>query len=237
MAKYLIADFVVDFKNQYSFLEQQCKEYEYCGNRDAEIEIHISQEEIQKEYLNAQKKYSKGYIESICAYRKLCLLLPKQSAFLLHASVIAICNRGIAFLAPSGTGKTTHTKLWKQVWGNAVTIINGDKPIVRLQGENLYAYGTPWAGKENLQTNTKAKLTDICFIKQSEDNLITELDKQECIEPLMIQMLHPENPEAAMKTLELTDKVLKECHTWEIRCNTSPQAATEAYQMILGGLA
>ncbi len=235
MSLYSIADFIVEIQNKYDYLEKQCIEYKYNGNAPADFVIGVTDEDIRQERIQSGGVlYKDGYLESICAYRKLCLALPLKDAMLLHASVISFEGRGIAFLARSGVGKTTHTMLWKQVYREEVKIINGDKPIIRFIKGVPYAYGTPWAGKENLHINDKTVLTDICFIERNTENSVTKLEPDRCFDSLMLQLLHPSDPMAALKTLELSDSLLSACDFWRIECNTSKEAAIAAQEKIFG---
>jgi hypothetical protein len=235
MALYKLADLVIELKNEYDFLAKQCAEYRYEGNASAELSVCVTHEDICRERcFSAEINYPVGYLESICAYRKLCVELPGYDGFLLHSSVIDCGGKGIAFLARSGVGKTTHTMLWKQVYGEKVRIINGDKPIVLFFDGVPYAYGTPWAGKENLQCNDRVPLTDICFIERSSDNQVLPIRPEECLTAVMQQILIPSDPMMASRTLTLLDGLLSTCRLWVIRCNISQDAAILAHDTILG---
>lgn len=76
-------------------------------------------------------------------YRKLINL----GGFMLHASAIVVDNKAYLFSAPSGTGKSTHTKLWQECFGDKAIIINDDKPAIRIEEGKCFAYGTPFSGK------------------------------------------------------------------------------------------
>lgn len=232
MSLYRIADYIVDIQSRYDFLKSQCREYEYSGDLPIDFSLKATEEEIKNEAFISGEKYPVGYLESVCVYRKLGMLLPSKNAVLMHASVIDIKGRGVAFMAPSGVGKTTHTLLWMKLYGDVVRVINGDKPILRFWEDIPFAYGTPWAGKENLQTNSRTKLTDLCFLEQSDYNQVESLDKNECIAQIMQQVLHPGDSVAALKTLELLDKLLRKCNVWKIKCNINPEAAEIAYEKI-----
>ena len=235
MALYKLADLVIELNNEYDFLARQCAEYRYIGNASAEITVCVTDEDIRREQnYFPDKVHSAGYLESISAYRKLSLELPDYDAVLLHGSVIACEGRGIAFLARSGVGKTTHTMLWKQVYGDKVRIINGDKPIVRFFDGVPYACGTPWAGKENLQCNSRVPLTDICFIERSAENRVFQIRPEACLNSVMQQILIPSDPVMASKTLTLLDRLLTVCRIWVIQCNISQEAAIFAHDTILG---
>ena len=234
MARYKFADLVVDLKNEYDFLAKQCAEYRYVGDASAELSVCVTDEQIRWERNFSQPGHSDGYLESICAYRNLCLELPAFDGLLLHGSVIDCDGRGIAFLARSGVGKTTHTMLWKQVYEDRVKIINGDKPIVRFFDGIPYAYGTPWAGKENFHCNARVRLTDICFIERSPENRVVQISPEECLDAVMQQILLPQDPQMTIKTLQLLDRMLSDCRIWRIGCNISREAACLAHDTIIG---
>lgn len=235
MALYKFADLVVEIKNKYDFLAKQCIEYRYDGNASPELEVCVTDEDIRRERdFSPEVHYPGGYLESICAYRKLCLQLPKYDAFLLHGSVIECDGKGIAFTAKSGVGKTTHTMLWRKVYGDYVRIINGDKPIIRFLDGIPFAYGTPWAGKENFHCNARVPLTDLCFIERGTENRVIQIRPEDRLSAVMQQILLPAEHQMAVKTLELLDRFLSACRVWVIRCDMSQDAAILAHDTILG---
>lgn len=230
-----IADFIVQFNNRFDYISEMCRDYKYSGPKRAEIIVEVSEEELSRERDSSSLQYSDGYLESVCAYRKLCLQLPCKMAILLHGSVISVENKGIAFIAKSGVGKTTHTNLWRQYLGDKVTVINGDKPIVRILDNVPFAYGTPWAGKERMQTNSRVELTDICIIERSEVNSVESVEPSLVVEKIMHQILRPSEAKAAINTLEIVDLLTKKCRFWVIKCNMNQEAAELAHMAIVRG--
>lgn len=63
-----------------------------------------------------------------------------------------INNSAILFTAPSGTGKSTHTRMWQECFGERVTVINDDKPLIKINDSEAVIYGTPWCGKHGIET-------------------------------------------------------------------------------------
>ncbi len=231
--KYSFADLTVEIKNRFDFLRLQCADYECGTTAPADISVCVTDEDIRRERLVSAENFSNGYLESVCAYRHLCNQLPKFDAMLLHASVVDVNSRGVAFLALSGTGKSTHTFLWQKQLGDKLIIVNGDKPIVRFFDGVPYAYGTPWNGKEGLSTKMRTPLTDLCFIERSETNSVEPLSESECSSRIMNQILLPKDADCAVKTLEMADRLLGCCNKWLIKCNTKPEAAEVAIKKIL----
>ena len=195
----------------------------------ADLDISIEPADMAKESDGAGDE---GYVESLCALRKLAEAMPAFGGFLLHGSVIAYEDRGIAFLAPSGVGKTTHTLLWKGCFD--VTIINGDKPFLRFEKGVPYAYGTPWAGKEGFKTNRRVRLTDICFIEQAQENETIPMEQSSAAPLLLQQIMIPREASGALKTLQLADALCKQVSFYKIRCNMEKEAAQVACRRITG---
>lgn len=166
---------------------------------------------------------------------KLSEWLPSQNAFLLHSATFDIDGVGVAFSARSGTGKTTHMLLWQQLLGNRLTVVNGDKPIVRFFDDepNIpFAYGTPWSGKERFGSDMRTPLKHICFIERSETNYVTKLEKADAVNLIIKQVYLPRDPIAVGNTMCLVDKLLSICDLWTIHCNMELNAAKIAYESI-----
>ena len=65
------------------------------------------------------------------------------------------------FTAPSGTGKSTHARLWREAFGERVVMINDDKPLLLVRPEGVTVYGTPFRGKHGLGGDRSAPLRAI----------------------------------------------------------------------------
>ena len=234
MVKLLMADLVVEIDNLYPYIPRYCKDYFYDGDRPTDISVAVTEEEILKEQAASEIKMHKAYVEFICAYRKIAYQLLKFDAFVMHGAVIRVEDKGIAFLASSGTGKTTHMALWQEICGDKLTIINGDKPIIRFFDDVPYAYGTPWSGKERYNTNDRTILTDLCFIERAPKDEVVELSPLNSAVLLLNQIHRPNDPSILNKTYALTDKLLKKCNSRKIKCTKEITAAKAAYNAIFG---
>lgn len=167
--------------------------------------------------------------------RSLARKLSEYDAILLHAATFDIKGNGVAFSALSGTGKTTHMNLWQRLLGDRMTVVNGDKPIVRFfddEPETPYAYGTPWNGKERLGCNMRTPLKHICFIERAKENFVEKMDPKEAIDRIFNQVYMPKDPVAVMKTMELINRLIHSCNLWKIHCNMNISAAETAYNTI-----
>ena len=110
-------------------------------------------------------------------YAVLYYILRDQDAILIHSSSILYKDRGILFIAKSGTGKSTQARLWKEHLD--IVQVNDDKNIIIKENDELWINGNPWSGKSFIDTNIRVKLTDLVFIYQSPENKIREISKKE----------------------------------------------------------
>ena len=226
-----LAEINVCFENRYYYLYKQCKDYIFDGS-NADIKISVSDEEIEKEKSSSEGRYNNAYFEYISAYRKLCGNLTNFNAFLIHGAFFSVDDVGVIFCAPSGTGKTTHMILWKNLLKESMKIINGDKPIVRFIDDIPYGFGTPWCGKEHFGTNDKAQLKHICFIERNNSNSVEKIDKQKALSKLLQQIMLPMQKDEINQFFCLIDKLINKCEFWIIRCNTQTESATVSYNNI-----
>lgn len=137
-----IAEVLVAIENRYAFTERLCADYIVDVLPDkCNFSVSATPEEIAAENSD-DGTFSPAYCESLALYRKICTHMLDYDAFLLHAAVVSYAGRGFAFAAKSGTGKSTHVAQWMRALGDDVTVVNGDKPILRWRsGEAVEAKG------------------------------------------------------------------------------------------------
>ena len=126
-----IAGVLVAIENRYAFTERLCADYIVDVSPDeCDFSVSATADEIAAEN-NDEDAFSPAYCESLALYRKMCTHMLGYDAFLFHAAVVSYAGRGYAFAAKSGTGKSTHVAQWVHALGDRVTVVNGDKPILR----------------------------------------------------------------------------------------------------------
>lgn len=232
MAFYRIADFLVEINSDEVLLIKERFKTDNCSAAAPDISVTITDDDFKVFGSNMLQMYSREYIERIAACNRVGLELPKHGAVLLHGSAVYTGGRAVVFIADSGVGKTTHTRLWQEYLGDELTIINGDKPIVRMRGGEPIIYSSPWTGKEGDESDTVACLTDVCVLTRSERNYTVPIEPTVCIDEFMRQLLHPTDPITALATLDTADKILSSVNCWRIGCNISLEAAETAYKAI-----
>jgi len=175
------------------------------------------------------------YREAIVTYKPFFKAILDYNGIYIHSSALVVNNKAYLFTANSGTGKSTHTSLWRNVFGDdKVRILNDDKPVLRLMDGNWYAYGTPWSGKTDLNLNLKVPLGGICALYRGRDNKIWRIGGSEAIKELIRQTVPRTNPEIARKTFEMLDKLVTQIPVWHLECNMEPEAAIVAYEAMSG---
>lgn len=98
----------------------------------------------------------------------------REGALLIHSSVISHDGMANLFLGKSGTGKSTHSRLWLDFIEGA-QLLNDDNPVLRFRDGSLYVYGTPWSGKTPCYRNTSRKVRAIVNLKQAPHNRIERI--------------------------------------------------------------
>lgn len=153
---------------------------------------------------------------------------------MLHSSAIVVDDKAYLFTAPSGTGKSTHTSLWLDLFGDRAFILNDDKPAVRLIDDIWYAFGTPWSGKHDISVNTGVPIAGIAVLERGDKNEIEPFEGKEAVLSILKQVNRPKAAELRIKLLELLDKLITDVPIWKLKCNMDPEAAIVAYEAMSG---
>jgi len=134
------------------------------------------------DYRQAKMEILDQTMGRFCIDNGLMLLFAFASAdkqtLMMHASVTVKDDKGYIFLGHSGTGKSTHSRLWQERYADA-WLLNDDNPVVRIVGEEIRVYGTPWSGKTPCYKNTYAPVAAIVQLQQGPENKIRQQDEIE----------------------------------------------------------
>lgn len=214
-------------ENRFPYIENLCRDYrtEIPGEW-----VSVSREEIAWEQPE-DGRWPAGYLESLAIYRKICECLISQDILLFHCSALAYRGKAYLFAASSGTGKSTHTRLWREAFGEDVVMINDDKPLLRVTRQGVTVFGTPFAGKEGLQTNTSAAVGGIVLLHQAKENTIRPLTMEESYPRLLTQTYRPKDPVRLIKTMELVHTMAK-LPVFSLGCTISREAAELARETL-----
>ncbi len=232
MLKCKIGDFNIEYKHNYGWLPIACQHY-LADFEKPDLSIEITPEYLKQMFAEAKIWDSEERFEAVLAYRMLADRIASRGAFVLHSALFDADGVGVALAAHSGTGKTTHLRLLKQLLGGRLTVINGDKPLVRFFGDIPYGYGTPWNGKEHYGKNARTQLRHICFIERSETNFVEPMDKSAALTRIFTQLYIPKDPAEMAAVLSLVDKLFSSCRLWVIHCNMDISAAEATYNTVI----
>lgn len=144
--------------------------------------------------------------------------LLNYNAFMIHASAVCYQGNAILFSAPSGTGKTTHTELWREMDPTAF-ILNDDSPIIRFFDDHKpYACGCPWAGASGVGENVKVPLRAIVFLQQASENEIVRLQTIQALQWLMSGVNRPYERGLMDKLFTLIHLLLSSTPCYILKC-------------------
>ena len=233
-ANYRIAELCIRMEPQFEPLATRSLPYLSQSEQEADITIALNDEEFrffEKKYPEAER----GLIEYMMTGNLFYSALLKRNGLLLHASAVELDGRAYLFSAPSGTGKSTHTALWREHFGNRARIINDDKPAIRIQKDGIFVYGTPWSGKTDQNLNVKAPLCGIAFLERSKTNEIFPCKGTDVIKRLLEQTIRPAERSAVSLLMDHISTIVEKVPIYRLRCNISKDAVLTAFEAMNGG--
>lgn len=240
--KYKIADKVIEVTSLHEKVHNYCKDY--ASDEVADFLVSTTQEDIdfeaQREIICAERegreplKSSDDYREELAVYRKIAEKMPDYNTVLFHGSVIAVDGQGFLFIAKSGTGKSTHTRLWREYFGDKAIMVNDDKPLLKITDNGVIAYGTPYNGKHQLGCNMSVPLKALCILTRGEKNSIVRIEKSDAYAMLLQQVYRPIKTLQMAKTLRLIDELAVNVELYRLTCNMDIEAAEVAFNGMKG---
>lgn len=221
-----IANHVFSIISEYPLLERLFTDF--LTEAHEESEIHINWDDIQ---VDADELDDNNPTCASHNIQNIKLTIPKiikevteklisYDIILIHGASISYNNQAIIFSAPSGTGKTTHILKWLDRLPEAF-VVNGDKTFISANNDDqaLLVFGSPWAGKENMYSNTVVSLKAIVFIEQDYNNNIVPITFSEAFPRLIQQIYRPEDTELTRKTLNTIITFKDRVSFWLFKCN------------------
>lgn len=208
-----IANLFINIHYEYDLIHSLCKDYIVSDHDHIDINI---------EKINIDKYKTENRIEAAEVLAILeCLAenIFDYNMLLLHGAAIEYKNKAYLFMAPSGTGKSTHIRYWKEVLKD-VHIINGDKPII---DDKAYLYGTPWCGKERWGKPVSFKLDSLIFIERDSHNHIEKLEAKDCLNSLLKAVYLPKKEHE--RVFDLINKIFSNIPIYKMYCVNDVSAA------------
>lgn len=233
-----LADIPICVSTLHEMTKRIC--HDYLTEEEAAFSLAVWESDIEYEREKSAREdlrhgetvryFSDGYLESLAVYRKIAVRLLEYNTLLFHGSAIAVDGMCYLFTAESGTGKSTHVRLWRETFGNRAYMVNDDKPLLKITDEGITVYGTPWDGKHRLSNNTAVPLKALCILERGEKNQIERIALREAW-PLLLQQSYRPTEEGALKqTMRLVDKLSEAVGLYRLKCNMDSAAAKVAYE-------
>lgn len=216
--KQLYADYITDKKAEYSV----------SASDEELIETRKSYEELHRKYGDYQT-VGDARVESLVHHTHIANEMLKHGVLLTHGSAVVANGQTYMFIAPSQTGKSTHTRLWLKLPDVETYIINDDKPMLRPTENGVIVYSTPW-GQYRKPKQSEAPLKALAVLERGETNVINPISSAEMFPSLYKASLRGETREEAMLVMNLEDKILSAVDLFKLKCNTEPDAAQIAFQ-------
>lgn len=217
---YEVADLVIDIPTT-GGMATRCAEYQCETHRDPDVVIR--EQWYRDSVWPNLDRAGICYMESGEQFH---VALLSRRGMMLHSSAVEWQGKAYLFSGPSGMGKSTHTRLWQQVYGEAAQVFNDDKPALRYLDDKWYAYGTPWCGKDGINQNKKVPLAGICFLKRGEENAIRQLTPEEAVVRIISQTLRKFCKEKNMSLmLQHAEQLAKDIPVFELHCKADQDAA------------
>lgn len=232
MNVYRIADLNIAYTPQSDYVAAFLEEYE--TQADADIALTVSIEAIRAEA--AALPFAHEDIWEVTAVlRELGARLPAYDRLLFHAATVVFGGNAYAFLAPSGTGKTTHAVLWQERFGDRAYILNGDKLMVHIQDEDVTAFGNPWRGKEHLGCVGAAPLRGMFLLTRSKEARCESLVPDMALPMLLRATPFPPSKKERLAVLSLLERLATRVPLYRLYAPPSVQAVDAVFKT-LGGI-
>lgn len=161
------------------------------------------------------------------------VVLSANNAIAIHSSAVVADGRCALFLGESGTGKSTHTRLWVENIDGA-KLLNDDSPIIRIIDGEVRVYGSPWSGKMPCYKNESHPIAGLCRLEQAPYNKI------HCLPTILaIGAILPSCPPVFAHDVTLQDmicdtvgRLLRTTRAYRLECLPNEDAARLSHKTI-----
>lgn len=163
------------------------------------------------------------------------LAASKYQTAAIHTSVIVVNNEAIMFLGESGTGKSTHTRLWRENIEGA-TLLNDDSPFLRIADSKVTVYGSPWSGKTPCYKNESYPLQAIVRLSQAPHNAMRKLRGAQAIGALLPSMppAFAFDEELEERMIDILSATISNVAVYHLECLPNAEAAHLSYSTVFG---
>jgi len=148
-----------------------------------------------------------------------------KDTILVHASLVRHNGYGYAFIAKSGTGKSTQVSLWLRYIPNC-DLMNDDNPVIRLIDGSPYIYGSPWSGKTPCYRNVKAPLGAITRIDRAKSNFVDKFSPVQSFASVLPSCSSMKwDKEIFNNICNVVTKIIEKVSIYTLHCTPEKEAA------------
>lgn len=214
---------------------------DYLSNRDPVFAIEPSEKDLEAIRVRllqqaekdgiTQPRLSEAFLESNVIHFLLAEGLVHHNVLLMHGSALCMDGEAYLFTAASGTGKSTHARLWRELFGDRVWMINDDKPLLRVGTDGITeVFGSPWDGKHHLSRNASAPLKAIVSLQRGTENSIEALSSAQAFAVLRRRAYISSDRDTAEAILALENRLITAIPFYRLVCNMECEAARVAWK-------
>lgn len=141
----------------------------------------------------------------------------------LHASAIVYRDEVIMFSGMKGAGKSTQARLWLE--NTDAWVLNYDKPVVKLDGEQVLVSGSPWGGKEDLAINEVRPAKALFFVHQAKENRVVRLSAAQAYAQAHLNyFVYPLNEDIERRYNDAVIQLVKKVPVYDLYCTDTSEA-------------
>ena len=214
-----------------AYLTEEREDFSVTVSRE---DLAFEQEALRQEAIEEGiriRVFTDPFLDRAAIQRKVAENLLPGGVLLFHGSAVALDGEGYLFTADCGTGKSTHTRLWRQVFGDRAVMINDDKPFLRLTDSGVLVCGAPWSGKHGMDSNITVPLKGICILRRGAEDRIRPITAEEALPMLLKQCGLPDSPEQR----HLAERLSRQVPLWEMECTKNENAASVSQEAMGSG--
>ena len=167
---------------------------------------------------NTCGKYAFEYCTKFFPYAVL-----EIGGIVLHGVLMEYKGKGIIISAPSGTGKTTHARMWRDT--QRALIINGDRALCRKIDNKWTGFGMPWCGTSGEYINRDVEISAIVVLEQAKENSVEKLDTLQAFNHMIPNITAPTWEKNLLnKAMDYLEDIVNEVPVYKLKCTPDIEA-------------
>lgn len=218
-----------------AYLTEEAPDFSVTVSRE---DLAFEQEALRQEAIEEGiriRVFTDPFLDRAAIQRKVAENLLHSGVLLFHGSAVALDGEGYLFTADCGTGKSTHTRFWRQIFGSRAVMINDDKPFLKLTDTGVLVCGAPWSGKHGLDSNITVPLKGICILRRGSEDRIWPISGEDALPMLRKQACSPREPGDFVLWEGSVESLSRRVSLWEMECTKNENAALVSQEAMKKG--